>query len=82
MYEHTTVELMLVQKPDEKNTLLVFIEGEDIEKICNLLQFSEMCLGHSVNIGCDVATLEQAFMGDQLHQVGREEIMLVEGTSM
>ena len=38
-----------------------------------------MWLGHSVNIGCNVATPKQVLMGDQLHHVGREEIMSVEG---
>ena len=37
VYEHTTVESMAVQKPDEKNTLLIFTESEDIEKICSTL---------------------------------------------
>ena len=32
MYEHTTVESMVVQRLDERNTLLVFAEGETIEK--------------------------------------------------
>ena len=37
LYEHTALKPMVVQKLDEKNTLLVFTEGEDIEKICNTL---------------------------------------------
>ena len=41
-----------------------------------------MWLGHSVNIGCDVATPEQALMGDQLWCVGREEALAVEDTDM
>ena len=32
VYENTTVEQMVVQTLDEKNTLLVFTEGGDIEK--------------------------------------------------
>ena len=32
VYEHTTIEPMVVQKMDEINTLLVFAEGENIEK--------------------------------------------------
>ena len=56
MYEHMTVELMGVQKLDEKNTLLVFTKFEDIEKICSTLISIKMWYGHSVNIGCDVAT--------------------------
>ena len=59
----------------------VFTEGEDIEKICNTLWSIEMWLGNSVNIGCDVSTPKQVSMGDWLHQMGREEIMLVEGTN-
>ena len=31
VFEHTTIELMVVQKFYEKNTLLVFLENEDIE---------------------------------------------------
>ena len=34
MYEHTTVELKVVQRLDERNTLLVFAEGKNIEKLC------------------------------------------------
>ena len=32
VYEHMKVEAMVVQKCDETNTLLVFTEGEEIEK--------------------------------------------------
>ena len=42
VYEHTTVELMVVQKMDERNTLLVFAEGENIEnyvKHCSPLKY-------------------------------------------
>ena len=31
-YEHTTLEPMVMQKLDEKNTLLVFMESEDTGK--------------------------------------------------
>ena len=34
VYEHTTVQLMVVQRLDERNTLLVFAEGENIKKLC------------------------------------------------
>ena len=74
---------MIVQEPDEKNdTLLVFTEGEDIEKICNTLQSIKMCLGHSVSIGYNVATPEQVMMGDQLCWLGREESVSVVGANM
>ena len=33
MYERTTIEPMVVQRLDERNTLLVFAKGENIEKI-------------------------------------------------
>ena len=33
VYEHTAIEPMVVQRMDERNTLLVFAEGENIEKI-------------------------------------------------
>ena len=78
VYEHTTVEPVVVQKHDEKNTLLVFTESENIEKICNTLQSIEMWLGHSVTTGCDVATPKQVLMADQLCWVGRDEIVSVE----
>ena len=34
MYEHTTVESVVVQRVDERNTLLVFTEGENIDELC------------------------------------------------
>ena len=37
VYEHMTIEPVVVQNHDENNTLLVFMESEDIEKICNTL---------------------------------------------
>ena len=64
VYEHVTIEPVVIQKLDEKNTLLVFMESEDIEKICNTLQSIEMWLGHCVNIGYDIATSEQVLMRD------------------
>ena len=36
-HEHMTIGTVVVQKLDEKNTLLVFTESEDIEKMCNTL---------------------------------------------
>ena len=66
IYEHTTVEPMVVQKLDEKTTLVVFPEGEKIEKICNTLQLIETYLDHRVQIGCNSATPKQVSMGDQL----------------
>ena len=82
VYGHTTVEPVVVQNLDEKNTLMVLTESEDTEKICNPLLSIEMWFGHSVNIGCDAATLEQVSMGDWLCQVGREETVSVEDTGM
>ena len=32
VYEHMIIESMVVQKLDKKNTMVVFMEGEDIEK--------------------------------------------------
>ena len=81
VYEHTTVEPVVIQKLDEKNTLLVFMESEDIEKICSTLQSIEMWLGHSVNIGSDITKPQQVSMRDQLYWVGREEIMSAVGTN-
>ena len=74
VYMHTTIEPMVVQKLDEKNTLLVFTEGKDIEEICNTLQSIKMWLGHSVNIGCNVAMPEQVTMGDQLCLMGKKDV--------
>ena len=37
VYEHTTIQPMVVQRLDERNTLLVFAEGENIVKICKTL---------------------------------------------
>ena len=82
VYEYMTIEPVVAQKLNGKNTLLVFAESEDIENICNTLQSIEMWLGHSLNIRHDVATPKQGLMGDQLYQVQSEEIMLVEGANM
>ena len=81
VHKHTTIEPMVVQKLDEKNTFLVFTEGKDIKKLCSTLQSIKMWLGHSINTGRDVATHEQMIMGAWLHRVGREESVLVEGTN-
>ena len=72
--EHMTVEPVVVQKPDDKNTLLVFTESEDIEKICNTLQSIEMWLGHNVNIGCDVATTKRVLMGINFVRWGEKKL--------
>ena len=37
VYEHMDIEPVVVQNCDEKNTLLTFMEGQDIEKTCNTL---------------------------------------------
>ena len=37
VYEHTTVEPVVVQRVDDRNTLLVFAEDENIEKFCQKL---------------------------------------------
>ena len=42
VYEHTTIEPMVVQRQDERNTLLVYVEGEDIGKLCSTLQSIRM----------------------------------------
>ena len=34
VYENTTVEPMVIYRLDERNTLLVLTEGENIEKLC------------------------------------------------
>ena len=63
VYEHTTVEPVVVQRADARNTLLVFAESENIEELCEKLQSVEIWLGCSVNTGCDVATPEQMMLG-------------------
>ena len=63
-YVHTSMEPVVVQKLDAKATLLVFPEGEKVEKICSTLQSIEMWLCCSVKVGCIVATPEQVLVGD------------------
>ena len=66
VYEHMNVEPMIVQKLHAKAMLLVFPKSEEVERICNTLKSIEMWLGHSVKIGCDVATPGQVSMRVQL----------------
>ena len=66
VYEHTTVEPMVVQRLHERNTLLYFAEGENIEKLCLKLRSIEIWLGCSVHTGCDIATPEQIMLGEGL----------------
>ena len=73
---------MVVQMLDERNTLLIIAEDENIEMLCGTLQSIEIWLGHSVHTGCDVATPKGMMVGECLHWVGREESVLVEGTGM
>ena len=82
VYEHKTVELMVVQGLDERNHLLVFAEGENIEKLCQKLWYIEIWLGGSVYIGCDIATPEQMMLREGLQSVGREENVSGEGANM
>ena len=82
VYEHPTVEPMVVQRLDERNTLLVFVKGENIEKLCQMLQSIEIWLGHRVHTGCDVATPEQMMLGEGLWWAGREENMSGESKNM
>ena len=81
VYEHTMVQPMVVQRLDERNTLLVFAEGENIEKLCEILWSIKIWLGHSVQTGFNVASPKQMMVVEGLHQVGREESVLVEGAS-
>ena len=37
VYEHTTMEPVVVQRLDDRNTLLVFAEGENIKRLCQKL---------------------------------------------
>ena len=64
VYEHITMEPMVVQRLDERNTLLVFAEGENTGKLCSTLQSIKMWLGPSVKTGCDVATPKQLMIED------------------
>ena len=79
---NSTQDLQRTQRLDERNTLLVFAEGENIEKLCQTFQSIEIWLGHSGDTGYDVATPKQVMVGEGLCQVGREESVSVEGTSM
>ena len=63
VYEYTNVEPMVVQTLGAKATMLAFPEGEEVDKICSTLQSIEMWLGHSVKIGCDIATSMQVSIG-------------------
>ena len=64
--EHTTVEPVVVQRVDDRNTLLVFAKGENIQKLCQKLWSTEIWLGHSVCTGCDVASPELMLLGEGL----------------
>ena len=73
VYEHTTVEPVVAKGVDERNTLWVFVEGEDVEELCQKLWSIEVWLGHSVHTGCDIATPEQMMLEEGLQWVEREE---------
>ena len=66
VYEHTTVEPVVVQRVDDRNTLIAFAEGDNIEKLCQKLHSIEILLGCSVCTGCDITTLEQMMLGEGL----------------
>ena len=66
VYEHITVESVVFQRVDDRNTLLVFAEDENIEKLCQKLQSIEIWLGGSVHTGYDVSTPEQMILGEGL----------------
>ena len=74
VYEQTTVKPMVVQKLDDENTLLVFAEGENIEKVFQKLWSIEIWLGQCMYWITDDA--------GRLWQARREENMVGEGTSM
>ena len=82
VFEHMNVEPVVAKKLDTKDTLLVFPEGEEVEKICSILQSIEMKLGHSVKFECDIATPKQVSMGDQLQRVTREKVISKEDGNM
>ena len=67
---------MVVQRVDDRNTLLGFAEGENIEKLCQKLWSIEIWLGNSICTGCVVATLEQMILGEGSQQLEREENVL------
>ena len=82
VYEHTSVELIVVQRLDERNTLIVFAEGENIEKLCQTLWSIKIWLGYSVHTRCDIVTPEQKIVAEGLCWVGGEESVSVEGVRM
>ena len=55
----------VVQRVYDRNTLLVFAEGENIEELYQKLWSIEIWLGCSVCTGCDVAILEQMMLGER-----------------
>ena len=82
VYEHITVEPIVVQRVNDGNTLLVFTEGENIDELGQKLLTIEVWLGHGVHTGCDVATPKQMMVGEGLRQVEREENVVGKGVSM
>ena len=49
VYEQTTVEPVVFQRIDERNILLVFAEGENIDELCKKMQTIEIWLCQSVH---------------------------------
>ena len=74
VYEHTTLEPMVVQRLHERNTLLVFAEVKNIKESSRTLQSMEIWLGHSVNTGCNVATQEQMVVGINYITCGQRKV--------
>ena len=75
MFEHTYFEPLVIQKLDMRATWLVF---QDVERICTTLRSIERWLDCSVNVKCDLATLKQLSMANQLWQVERNETACLE----
>ena len=74
VYEHTTVEPVVVQRVDDRNTLLVFAEGENIEKLCQTLQSIEIWLDNRVYTGCGIATPEQMMLGEYCERLEEKKM--------
>ena len=59
VFEHTSIEHVVIQKLDTRATLLVFLEDVDVQRICTTLPSVEIWLGHSLTIMYNVAMCEQ-----------------------
>ena len=74
VFEHMSVEPVVIQKLYMRATLLVFSEDLDVERICTTLPSVEIWLGHNVTVTCAITTPKQLTMIQQLRVVGTDEV--------